>query len=77
MIGGAEELVADGCHREALPWTIIMHTLCREVRTNDAPEEVLNRFASDYEVLRTALGVPTCDALAERQERLRPLMPEP
>jgi hypothetical protein len=75
-IGGAEELIADGYHREAVPWIAFMHTLCQKVLLNDAPEEVQARFTPAYEELLTALGVPTSDALAERQERLRQLAPD-
>jgi hypothetical protein len=75
-IGGAEELIADGCHREALPWIAFIHTLCIKVLRNDAPAEIRARFTPGYEALLGVLGVPTSDALAERKEQLRQLVPD-
>lgn len=75
-IGGAEELIANGCHREALPWIAFIHTLCIKVLRNDAPAEIQARFAPGYRALLGALGVPTSDALAERQDQLRQLVPD-
>jgi hypothetical protein len=75
-IGGAQELIGDGYHREALPWIAFIHTLCQKVLSNDAPEEVRDRFMPGYERLLTALGVPTYGDLAGRQEQLGQLVPE-
>lgn len=75
-IGGAEELIAGDCHREALPWIIFVHTMCQRILQNDAPEEVRNHFTPGYERLLATLGVPTGDDLAERTEQLRQLVPD-
>lgn len=70
VIGGAQELIDDGYHREALPWLAFMHSLCQKVLAHDAPNEIQNRFTPGYERLLVALGVPTFDDLAERNEQL-------
>jgi hypothetical protein len=75
-IGGAQELIEDGYHREALPWIIFVHTLCQKVLQNDASDEVRNRFAPAYQRLLMELGMPTYRALSERTEQLRCLLPD-
>jgi hypothetical protein len=75
-IGGAQELIEGGYHREALPWIIFVHTLCQKVLQNDASLAVQNRFAPAYHRLLMELGVPTYGALTERNEQLRCLLPD-
>jgi hypothetical protein len=75
-IGGAEELVADHHHREAVPWTAFIHTLCQTALHNDASDEVRARFTPGYEHLLGELGISSYDDRAERVEQLRQVLPE-
>jgi hypothetical protein len=74
-IGGAQELIAEGHHREAVPWIAFIHTLCQTILQHDAPEAVRDRFTSDYVRLLDALGIPSYDALVARHDDLLRLIP--
>lgn len=75
-IGGGQELISDGFHREAMPWIAFIHTLCQQILQNDAPEDVQERFTPAYSRLLIQLGVPTYDDIANRQEQLGQLIPD-
>lgn len=76
VIGGGQELIDQGFHREAMVWIAFMHTLCCTALQNDAREEVVARFAPGYHRLLVALGVPTHDDLMVRREQIGQLVPE-
>lgn len=76
VIGGAEELIAEGFHREAVPWITFMHTLCQTILRNDAPAEVVERLTPVYERLLDAVGIETSKALRERHEAIQRLVPD-
>lgn len=75
-IGGSQELIAAGCHREAVFWIAAVHTWCQWVFQNEAPADVRDRFTPAYDDLLAALGVPTAAAVAARTEQIRDLLPE-
>lgn len=75
-IGGGQELIAEGFHREAMVWIAFIHTLCHTAFANDAPEDMRARFAPGYQHLLTALGVSTLDQLAERKQMIGQLIPD-
>lgn len=75
-IGGAEELIAEGFHREAVPWITFIHTLCQMILQRDAPQAIRDRFAPAYERLLVALGIPTYDDLVRRHEEHRQVIPD-
>lgn len=57
-------------------WIGFVHTLCKTVLQNDAPHEVRSRLTPAYERLLMALGVPTHDHLAARQEQISQILPD-
>lgn len=75
-IGGGQELISDGFHREAMPWIAFIHTLCQQILHNDAPQEIRERFTPAYARLLAGLGVPAYDDIADRQEQFRQLIPD-
>ena len=75
-IGGGQELIAEGHHREAVFWICFIHTLCQTVLQNDAPHDMQARLTPDYERLLAAIGITNYEDLAERHEQLRQLIPE-
>ena len=75
-IGGTQEVIAAGFHREAVFWIAAIHNWSQTALYHDASAEVQARFTPVYERLLTALGVPSVAALGERMEHLRRLAPD-
>lgn len=75
-IGGAQELIADGYHREAVPWIAFMHSLCQTVLQNDASNDDRSRLTPAYETLLRTLGVRSSEDLVERHDELRQTIPD-
>lgn len=68
-IGGGQELIAEGHHREAVFWICFIHTLCQTVLQNDALHDMQARLTPDYERLLAAIGIVNYEDLAERHEQ--------
>jgi hypothetical protein len=75
-IGGSQEMITGGFHREAMLWIGAIHSWCQTALHNDAPEEVRSRFTPAYKQLFRALGVSTYDDLEHRVEKIRQLVPD-
>lgn len=76
VIGGGQELLDQGFHREAVAWIAIMHTMCYRVIQNDAPEDVKTRVAPGYERLLQSLELSTQEQIAAKKEEIGQLIPE-
>jgi hypothetical protein len=75
-IEGAQEMIDQGCHREAMLWIEAIHTLAQTALDNDAPEEVQARLTPAYQHLLAGLGVRSPDDMVERHVQLRRLLPD-
>lgn len=75
-IEGAQEMIDEGCHREAMLWIEAIHTLAQTALHNDAPAQVRSPLTPAYERLLAGLGVPSPGMLTERHKRLRELLPD-
>jgi hypothetical protein len=74
-IGGIEELIAAGSHREAVFWILLIHTLSQTALHNHADDGLLSRLTPSYTHLLGALDIGSGDALADRAGQLEELLP--
>jgi hypothetical protein len=75
-IGGSEELIARGLHREALFWIAATYCRCMAVFAQDGTPELHARHEVGFHALLADLDVATPEALQRRKEGLVAFMPE-
>lgn len=56
-IGGTQEMIDQGFHREAMFWLLAVFCRCRAVLTVDASKDALAGFDVDFWILLNALGI--------------------
>lgn len=74
-LGGVEELVVSGHHREAVFWLIVIHTWCQKILYNDAPPDMQARVMPHYDHLLSVLGIHSLDDVYQRIEQAKSLRP--
>ena len=74
-IGGIEELIAAGYHRESVLWILLIHTLSQTALQSDAPQEIRSRLAPGYEHLLGTLAIASSADLVARHDALRRIVP--
>jgi hypothetical protein len=66
MIGGAQDLIDRGYHREATWWIFVTHFAARRALGLDAPREYERAYRGPYEALLRSLGTDTPEALTRK-----------
>jgi hypothetical protein len=75
-LGGTEELVDLGYHREATFWMLVIHTWCQKILHNDATPDQQARFMPAYVQLLDSLGVESPEDIYRRIEQVKALRPQ-
>jgi hypothetical protein len=74
-IGGGQEMIESGNHREAVFWIVLIHTLCQTALENDAPAEVQEELTPHYRRLLAALGITSAGDLEARINAVKEIVP--
>ena len=74
-IGGSQELIARGDHREAVFWMVATYSRCQSVFHHDAPE-LYERFDSGYRALLGDLGIASFADLQRRYDDVVRSLPQ-
>ncbi len=75
-IGGGEELIESGDHRESMIWIALIHTWCYKALYNDADQDVRDAYADGYAELLSELGITSAEEVQQRMALLQELVPE-
>lgn len=73
-IGGSQELIDSGDHREAIFWIVATYARCLIVFTEDAPERQA-QFISGFTALLADLGIRDAVDLAKRRTAVEEALP--
>jgi hypothetical protein len=71
-----QEMIDDGCHREAVAWIVVLHYLSNAAIQNDAPEEEKPKFQAGYKDLLRGLGLLAPEAWPSRRQAAQELADE-
>lgn len=74
-IGGSQELITRGDHREAIFWMVATYSRCQQVLAQDAPAEVQEEFTPGYRRLLGDLGITSFADLRRRGEEVEAFLP--
>lgn len=75
-VGGGQELLAEGHHREAVFWIAVLHTWCQKGLFIDAPLDVQDKCAPGYWRLLDRLGITSPQVLRERVDQVKAIVPQ-
>lgn len=75
-IGGIQELIDKGYHREAVYWLIVIHTWCQKILYNDAPPDIQAEFMPKYDAFMQAIGIQSTDDIDKKIEQIKELTDE-
>lgn len=75
-LGGVEELINLGYHREAVFWLIIIHSWCQKKLYLASPTGRPTHFTRTYEHLVNTLGISSLESLYQRVELVKALRPQ-
>ena len=76
ILGGIEEIISLGYHREAVFWLLVIHTWCQKILYNDASAEVQSRLMPQYEKLLNLLGITSLEDVHQRIEQVKAFRPQ-
>jgi hypothetical protein len=68
MIGGSQDMIDRGYHREAAAWILVSHWIARKCLELEMPDEYERTWRGPYERLLEALGIGSLEAIARRAE---------
>lgn len=74
-LGGSQELIETGYHREAIFWITATYSRCQNVLYHDAPKEVQAQFTPGYQQLLAELGITGFADLQQRGEAIKAFLP--
>ena len=74
-IGGSQELIASGDHREAIFWMVATYSRCQKVLHHDAPEALRERHDHGYRELLGDLGITSFIDLRRRFDEVEMFLP--
>jgi hypothetical protein len=73
-IDGSRELIARGCHREAVFWIAVTYSRCEQIFQQAGPA-MQDRFEPGYRQLLGELGIRSSADLRQRGDRVLELLP--
>jgi hypothetical protein len=73
-IGGSQELIAAGLHREAVFWLAVTYARCKNVLSTDAPA-MARLFEAGYRDLLLDLGIGSSADMQRRADKVRWMLP--
>jgi hypothetical protein len=59
LVNGAQEMIDEGSHREAMFWIAFIHSLANAVIQNDAPDEDKSKYQAGFDRLLSEFGLST------------------
>lgn len=74
-IGGTQELISSGNHREAVFWLVVTYSRCQAVLYRDAPPELRLTYDGGYRALLGDLGITSPDDLQRRKREVIRFLP--
>ena len=74
-LGGSQELIARGDHREAIFWMVATYSRCQKVFHHDAPAELRKRYDRGYRELLGDLGITSFLDLWRRYAEVEAFLP--
>ena len=75
-IGGSREVIDMGYHREAVPWMLVIRSLCQTAINNDAPEDLKDRYDEEYKGILERLGLGSSPDYEQRAVLGREMLKE-
>ena len=76
LVGGVQEMIDAGYHREAMGWTLLFHCASYAVIRNDAPEKEKEKFQIPFDQLVQDLGLQDAEMRQGRIDELRSFVDE-
>ena len=74
-IGGSQDLIEQGYHREAVFWIAATYSRCQQALSVDAPVEMSEKSGRGYRQLIADLGITSFSDLQQRGEQVREHLP--
>lgn len=75
-IGGSQELIDQGNHREAIFWIVATYARCQQVFYHDAAPQIQEQFTPGFRQLLADLGLQTFADFERRRSAVKAFLPQ-
>ncbi len=75
-IGGSQELIDQGNHREAIFWIVATYARCQQIFYHDTAPNIQEQFTPDFRQLLTDLGIQTFADFERRRSAVKTFLPQ-